>query len=76
MQLKIWIAAALVALAGCSNQGGQGQADAGAAAELRAAADDPKLARFYEARGWQPDGRTRRDRERESLELRYMRQLV
>ena len=52
MQLRIWIAAALVALAGCSNQGGQGQADAGAAAELRAAANDPKLTRFYEARGW------------------------
>jgi GNAT superfamily N-acetyltransferase len=32
--------------------------------------------RFYEDRGWQADGRTRRDPERESLELRYRRQLV
>lgn len=52
MQLKVWIVAALVALAGCSNQEGQGQADAGVAAELRAAADGPALTRFYEARGW------------------------
>ena len=52
MQFKVLTAAALVALAACSNQGGQKQADAGAATELRAAADDPQLTRFYEARGW------------------------
>ncbi len=52
VRLMVLIAAASVALAGCSNRQDQGQPAADAAAALRAAAQDPKVARFYEARGW------------------------
>jgi len=62
VKLSIWTAACLLALAGCGGagpgDGGNGVAavrpsrvDAGA---LRAAATDPALVRFYEARGWRP----------------------
>ncbi len=44
--------AALAALAGCSNQQGGAEPAADAVAELRAAAADPGVARFYAARGW------------------------
>jgi murein L,D-transpeptidase YcbB/YkuD len=54
-----WVAAALIALAGCTQQQDrQGAAPNGAAAQddaqaaLRAAATDPRLTPFYEARGW------------------------
>jgi len=57
VRAKMWIAAALITLAGCTVQDEQAgapsntaQPDAGA--ELRAAATDPRLVRFYEARGW------------------------
>jgi L,D-transpeptidase YcbB len=49
VRLKIWIAAVLVALAGCTVQ------KAGppeATAELRAAATGEQAKRFYQARGW------------------------
>ena len=57
MRAKIWLAAGLIALAGCGGQSGQGSGPAAngpdaAAAALRAAATDPRAARFYEARGW------------------------
>ncbi|HST35723.1 MAG TPA: L,D-transpeptidase family protein, partial [Allosphingosinicella sp.] len=49
MRLKIWIAAALAALAGCHvQQDGSPEA----AAELRAAATGQQVRRFYESRGW------------------------
>src|SRR5687768_3251381 len=58
------LAALLLAVAGCDGLGG-GSGDGGEGvaavqpsritpAELRAAANDPRLVRFYEARGWQP----------------------
>jgi L,D-transpeptidase YcbB len=50
---KIWLAAALIALAGCTRE--QQQAEPAApegAAALRAAASDPRVARFYRGRGW------------------------
>lgn len=62
MRAGIGIAAALIALAGCGQQDQQqaspsGTAPAGSAqadpqSDLRAAATDPRLAHFYEARGW------------------------
>jgi len=57
------LAALLLASAGCDGLSGSGDGGEGVAAvqpsrvtaaELRAAVDDPRLARFYEARGWQP----------------------
>jgi len=44
--------AALAVLAGCANQQGQAEPAGDAVAELRAAAADPGVARFYAARGW------------------------
>jgi len=52
VRLRLCIAAALAALTGCSDPGQP--AEAGAAAELRQAARDPRAQRFYEARGWRP----------------------
>ncbi|HEV2816865.1 MAG TPA: L,D-transpeptidase family protein [Allosphingosinicella sp.] len=53
MGRKIWLAAALIALAGCEQQQQQQNAQApDGAAELRAAASDPRVAGFYRARGW------------------------
>lgn len=59
MRTRYWVAAALIALAGCGQQDGQNgappaesQADATAAALRGAAASDPRAVRFYEARGW------------------------
>ena len=57
MRARYWIQAALVALAGCQQQADQSAAPAGATrsdaeAELRSAATDPRLVRFYQARGW------------------------
>src|SRR4051812_25644770 len=57
VRAKIWMAAGLIALAGCGGQSGQGTNAAAngpdaAALALRAAATDPRAARFYEARGW------------------------
>ena len=61
-----WFAALLLALGGCGNLGvGGGAGDGGdgvaavrpsrvTQAELRAAVSDPRVVRFYEARGWQP----------------------
>ena len=54
MRVKILISAALVALAACGNGQSGGPAEQGEAQALRAAADDPRLQRFYEARAWQP----------------------
>jgi murein L,D-transpeptidase YcbB/YkuD len=63
---KAWFAALLLALGGCGNLsvgGGDGDGGEGVAAvhpsrvtqaELRAAVSDPRVVRFYEARGWQP----------------------
>ena len=52
MRAKIGIAAALIALAGCEeHQQNQAPAPAGAP-ELRGAVSDPRVAQFYEARGW------------------------
>lgn len=62
---RFWFAALLLATGGCGNvgSGGAGDGGEGVAAvqpsrvtpeELRAAADDPRLVRFYEGRGWQP----------------------
>jgi L,D-transpeptidase YcbB len=50
---KIWLAA-LIALAGCGQQQQQQNAQAApeGSAELRAAASDPRVARFYRGRGW------------------------
>ena len=58
VRARIWIAAGLVALAGCNVSSEQGSAPAPGAPEdtasaLRAAAAaDPRAAHFYEARGW------------------------
>jgi murein L,D-transpeptidase YcbB/YkuD len=57
VRARNWIAAALIALAGCGQQDQQNAAPAGesqdaADAALRAAATDPRLVPFYEARGW------------------------
>lgn len=58
MRSKLMVAAALIALAGCTQQDQQGAAPNGTAAQpdaqaaLRAAAVDPRLTPFYEARGW------------------------
>src|ERR1044072_3029406 len=52
---KIWLAAALIALAGCGQpqqQQQSGQAAPPGSAELRAAASDPRVAGFYRSRGW------------------------
>jgi len=51
VRANILVAATLVALAGCVVEQEQAPAPAGAA-ELRAAASDPRLAPLYEARGW------------------------
>jgi murein L,D-transpeptidase YcbB/YkuD len=51
VRANIWIAAALIALAGCAPREEAPAAPAGAA-ELRAAARDPRVIRLYEARGW------------------------
>ncbi|HYJ53513.1 MAG TPA: L,D-transpeptidase family protein [Allosphingosinicella sp.] len=55
MQARIWVAGALVALAGCGQPVGQAGAPtaAEANADLRHAVSDPRVARFYETRGWQ-----------------------
>jgi len=50
--MRIRIAAALLALAGCSQAPQNQPAAADAAGELRAAATDPGVARFYRSRGW------------------------
>jgi murein L,D-transpeptidase YcbB/YkuD len=61
--VKIWIAAVLIGLAGCTQPGGGGDGGEGAAAvqpsrvtaeELRAAVSDPRVRAFYEARNWAP----------------------
>jgi murein L,D-transpeptidase YcbB/YkuD len=59
VRASIWVAAALIALAGCGQQDQPGAGPTAGAqpdargAELRAAAAaDPRLAHFYEARGW------------------------
>ena len=56
MRAKLWVAAALIALAGCGGEQPQGNAPAAAdqeAAVLRAeAAANSRIAHFYEARGW------------------------
>jgi len=50
---KLWILATLIALAGCGQQQQQQNAAApSGAGELRAAASDPRVARFYRGRGW------------------------
>ena len=60
---KYWFASLLLALGACGNNGGSGDGGEGVAAvqpsrvtpaELRASVSDPRLVRFYEARGWQP----------------------
>src|SRR5436189_9936 len=55
VQAKIWVAGALIALAGCGQPAGQRGAPAAAEAnaDLRHAVSDPRVARFYEGRGWQ-----------------------
>ena len=59
----VLIAALLLSLGGCGALGNSGDGGEGVAAvrpsrvtveDLRAAATDPRLVRFYEARGWQP----------------------
>lgn len=54
---KLAAVAALMALVACDSIGVGGSADSApvavAAEELRAAASDPRVQRFYEARGWQ-----------------------
>jgi murein L,D-transpeptidase YcbB/YkuD len=56
VRATIWLAAALIALAGCGQQ--QGAPSGGpaaapvAASALRARVSDPRVRRFYEARGW------------------------
>src|SRR5258706_533350 len=67
VRARIWVAAALIALAGCGQQNGQSTAPAAETrpdptAALRAAASDPPLARFYGARGSPPGGRLGRAR--------------
>ncbi len=55
--MKIWIAAVLIGLAGCSPSGGGGgtaQPAGVSAAALRSAVSDPRVRRFYEAREWAP----------------------
>jgi L,D-transpeptidase YcbB len=54
VKARIWVAGALIALSGCGQPtGGAGApAAAEANADLRAAVSDPRVARFYEARGW------------------------
>jgi murein L,D-transpeptidase YcbB/YkuD len=48
------VAGALIALAGCGQPAGQPAGTAAEAnADLRSAVSDPRVARFYEARGWQ-----------------------
>lgn len=60
---RFWLAALLVASAGCGDVGGSGDGGEGVAAvrpsrvtpeELRTAVRDPQLIRFYEARAWAP----------------------
>jgi murein L,D-transpeptidase YcbB/YkuD len=58
VRARIWIGAALIALAGCGQQDERNAAPAPApetgtaVTALRAAATDPRLVPFYEARGW------------------------
>ena len=57
MRANLMVAAALIALAGCEQPDQQSgaappAAASDASAELRGAATDPRLARFYQARGW------------------------
>jgi murein L,D-transpeptidase YcbB/YkuD len=53
VRVRIWIAAALIALAGCGQQPQQqNQTAAPGASDLRAAVRDARVTRFYEARGW------------------------
>ena len=54
MRVKILVSAALIALASCGNRPSEGPAGQGETQALRAAANDPRLQRFYEARGWRP----------------------
>ncbi|MGQ0590243.1 MAG: L,D-transpeptidase family protein [Sphingosinicella sp.] len=54
MRVKILVSAALIALASCGNRPSEGPAGQSETQALRAAADDPRLQRFYEARGWRP----------------------
>lgn len=60
---RVLLASVLLALCGCGNASDSGDGGEGVAAvrpsrvtqaELRAAVSDPRLVRFYEARGWQP----------------------
>src|SRR3954471_10370639 len=56
VRTRIWLAAALIALAGCGREqsapsGGPAAAPAASNA-LRAQVSDPRVRRFYEARGW------------------------
>lgn len=58
---RVICVALLLALGGCGNAAGDGGEGVAAVqpsrvtpVELRAAATDPRLVRFYEARGWQP----------------------
>jgi murein L,D-transpeptidase YcbB/YkuD len=48
---KIWLAAALIALAGCGQPQGN-QAAPAAAPDLRSIVTDTRVAHFYEGRGW------------------------
>ena len=54
VQARLLVAGAMLALAGCGQPSGQAGAPAAAAnADLRSAVRDPRVVRFYEARGWQ-----------------------
>jgi murein L,D-transpeptidase YcbB/YkuD len=52
VRASMWVAGALIALAGCGSQSAEQAPAAASAEELRAAATDPRVARFYAARGW------------------------
>jgi murein L,D-transpeptidase YcbB/YkuD len=55
VQARYWVTGALIALASCGQPVGQAgtPAAAEADADLRHAVSDPRVARFYEGRGWQ-----------------------
>ncbi|HMG47852.1 MAG TPA: L,D-transpeptidase family protein [Allosphingosinicella sp.] len=50
--MRIWMAAALIALTGCGQQQQQNQAAPAAAPGLRETVRDARVAHFYEGRGW------------------------
>jgi murein L,D-transpeptidase YcbB/YkuD len=53
LRVRIWVAAALIALAGCGQQQQQhNQAAPAGAPGLRESVRDPRVAHFYEGRGW------------------------